>query len=211
MTAEYNETLPAEIRAAVAPLERSAGPIRTVADLARVVEGLSGRHDRLAGFLGDMVRGMDGYRRTFGLSSVALETFSEDGPALPSRLGAPGGAADMARAMAEVKLHQLAVMEGYYRATSEGSRHLLGEVDPQAVAEEAAKSGIQVGPVKLPGTFKPLLVQAVWEEMLRRFDRLRRLESADFDRFFREGFRSGYRECVEAQRPDPAEPSEEKE
>lgn len=210
MTADNNETLSSDVRSALAPLERYGGEIATTSEASRAIRELADRHDQLAQFLGDMVRGMDGYRKTFGLSTVELGALSEEGSEdLAARLGGGAGSDDMARAMAEVKLHQLAVMEGHYRATSDGSRRLLEEVDPQAVAKAAAGQGIRVGPVKLPGSFKPVLIQAVWEEILRRFDRLRRLESADFDRFFREGFRAGYRECVEAQRPEAVDTPEE--
>jgi hypothetical protein len=159
-------------------------------------------------FFLEMVRGMGEFRRAYEIPGAESELASLSPHDLARRLSAPAGAGEalgsVAQAMQELKLHHAALLEGYHEATHEGSRRLLDGLDPEAIRRELGGSRVRVGPISLGVGFRPVLVQAVWEEFLRRYRQLRALEPSDFERFYRDGFRHGYRRFGESRQARPA-------
>jgi hypothetical protein len=150
----------------------------------------------LLGFLLDMWRGMDGFRKANRLPGADPELLSLSPQDLAGKLLASPEKDKVRRSLAgwvqELKLHHAALLEGYQEAVAEGTRRILDEFDPEAMSRELEGMTIKVGPLPLSSAWRPVRVQAVWEEYLQRFQKMRSLESTDYERFHREGFRRGY-------------------
>ena len=150
----------------------------------------------LLAFFLEMLRGMEEFRRAYGIKGATSELSASSPEELARRLFAgPGGERAREALMTgvqDLKLHHAALIEGYHEATHTGARRLLDDLDPEAIRREFAGARIRVGPIALGTNIRPVLVQVVWEEFLRRYRQLRALESADFERFYRDGFRNGY-------------------
>jgi hypothetical protein len=158
-------------------------------------------------FLLDMWRGMEEFRRANQIPAADLEMSSLTLDRLAARLleGDTEALESLSRWVQELKVHHAALLEGYQEATGHGSRRILDELDPAALSREFEGARLKVGPVRLPARWRPVLVQAIWEEYLRRFQKLRSLEASEYERFHREGFRQGYRRFL--QRGRRREPS----
>jgi predicted component of type VI protein secretion system len=147
-------------------------------------------------FLLDMWRGMDGFRRSNQLPGADPELLSLKPHELAAKLlTSPEKEAvrrSLHRWVQELKLHHAALLEGYQEAVAEGTSGILDEFDPEAMSRELKGQKVKVGPVSLSSDWRPVRTQAIWEEYLLRFRKLRSLEAADYERFHREGFRRGY-------------------
>ena len=164
-------------------------------------------NQKLVGFVLDFARGVEEFRRAYGISSEerswpAPEDFTRR---LIGRGGEPRDAEEARRdldaILADLKVHQIAVLEGYTEATHAGSVRLLDSVDPEKVRDQFDRGTVQVGPFRLSARSRPVLVQAIWEEILRRCQQYRALDAAQFERFYRDGFQEGYRRFWTARRP----------
>jgi len=160
----------------------------------------------------DMHRGMNEFLRAYGLGGTEAEAQEAPVQALPysffSATERDGALRELEEGIQELKIHHAALLEGYHHATQEGSRRILDSVDPERLRGEFEGSKVRVGPLKLDCRWPPLLNQAIWEEMLHRFQQYRVLDPADFERFFRDGFRAGYRRFRETRMPQSALPAE---
>jgi hypothetical protein len=149
----------------------------------------------LLGFLLDLRRGRREFLRAYGLSGDSVED-GGDPEKLAQSLLEEGKDGDterlLQRWMSELMLHQAALLEGHQAAIQAGTLDLLRQLDPAALAESVRRSGVRLGPIALATHSGPLLQQAVWEEFLRRFRDLRQLDPAEYERFFRDGYRRGY-------------------
>ncbi len=156
----------------------------------------------LLAFFLEMLRGMEEFRRAYGIKGATSELSAFPPEELARRLLAgpeSGRARDALMAgVQDLKLHHAALIEGYHEATHAGAKRLLDDLDPEAIRRDFAGARVRVGPLSLGTNLRPVLVQVVWEEFLRRFQQLRALEPADFERFYREGFRDGYHRFREA-------------
>jgi hypothetical protein len=153
-------------------------------------------------------RGMVEFRRAYGLGEPDSFLDSMTPEEILAGLAATGTGAEvrlaLERGIEDLMIHQASLLEAYQAATARGSRTLLDSLDPEALRNQVEAGKVRIGPVTLPARFPPVLMQAVWEEFLRRFAELRRLDPADFERFYRDGFRDGYREFRAARGPrDP--------
>ncbi len=156
----------------------------------------------LLSFYLDMTRGMSEFRRAYGLDAAGepppprtpgdlareLSTEAEAGPAWR----------ELRSGLQDLKVHHAALLEAYNEAAQTGSRRLLDSLDPNEIRKEFQGAKVRVGPFKIPCHSGPLLVQAIWEELLRRFRQYGALDAAQFERFYREGFQRGYRQFFEA-------------
>jgi hypothetical protein len=151
---------------------------------------------------------MEEFRRVYGLSASEAGVSTVRPEELAERLFNPGewnGALrELEDGIQELKFHHAALLEGYHQATHEGARELLQSLDPERLREGFEGGKVQLGPLRLSCSWQPILVQAIWEEMLRRFQEYRALEPGDFERFYIEGFRKGYRRFWEG-RPAPTD------
>jgi predicted component of type VI protein secretion system len=148
-------------------------------------------------FLG-LRRGMIEFRRAYGLGEPDSLLDSMTPEEILSGLPAMRARGDVRLALEQgvedLMIHQASLLEAYQAATQRGSRTILDSLDPETLRNQVEAGKVRVGPITLPARFPPVLMQAVWEEYLRRFAELSRLDPADFERFYRDGFRDGYRE-----------------
>lgn len=153
----------------------------------------------------DLRRGMLEFRRAYGLDEGASLLDSMTQEEILRRLPTEGARGEtwtaLDRGIGDLMVHQASLLEAYQAATQRGSRTLLDRLDPETLRNQVEAGKVRVGPLTLPVSFPPILMQAVWEEFLRRFAELRRLDPADFERFYRDGFRDGYREFRAARSP----------
>ncbi len=169
----------------------------------------------LLGFFLDMERGMEEFLRAYGLPGRASRFAGLPAEEVARRLVGGGDPAESLQAVREriqeLKVHHAGLLEGYHEAAQSGTRRLLDELDPESMRKEYAGSSIRVGPLKLSSRLRPVMMQVVWEEFLRRFAQLRALAPADYERFFRDGFRRGYQSFRDARlgRSAPAPENEE--
>jgi hypothetical protein len=155
-------------------------------------------------FLG-LRRGMVEFRRAYGLGEPESLLDSMTPEEILGRLSEaePRGDVRIAieRGIEDLMIHQASLLEAYQAATQRGSRAILDALDPETLRNQIEAGKVRVGPITLSTRFPPVLMQAVWEEFLRRFAELRRLDPADFERYYRDGFRDGYREFRAARSP----------
>jgi hypothetical protein len=159
----------------------------------------------LLGLLISLQRGMEEFRNAYGLAAPSPSA-EKAAPADPRDLAAAilnaGETEDplqrLRQWIRELRIHTAGLLEAHYVSTSEGSRRLLGEMDPAAMAGEFKGSTVKVGPMRVPCVWGPLLMQSVWEEYLKRFQSMKALDPGDFERiFFRDGFTEGYARFLE--------------
>ncbi len=164
----------------------------------------------LLGFYLEMRRGMEEFRRVYGLSVSEADSSSIRPEKLAERLFDPREGAEALRelegGLQELKIHHAALLEAYHQSTHEGARELLQTLDPDRLRESFEGGKLQVGPLRLSCRWRPILVQTIWEELLRRFQEYRVLEPGDFERFYIEGFRKGYRRFWEGRFPQSGGP-----
>ena len=155
-------------------------------------------------FLG-LRQGMVEFRRAYGLGEPDSLLDSMTPEEILGRLSATEVRGDVwiaiERGIEDLMIHQASLLEGYQAATQQGSRTILDSLDPEALRNQVEAGKVRIGPITLPARFPPVLMQAIWEEFLRRFADLKRLDPADFERFYRDGFRDGYREFRAARSP----------
>ena len=155
-------------------------------------------------FLG-LRRGMVEFRRAYGLGEPESLLDSMTAEEILGRLSVAEARGDVwiaiERGIEDLMIHQASLLEAYQAATQRGSRAILDALDPETLRNQIEAGKVRVGPITLPTRFSPVLMQAVWEEFLRRFAELRRLDPADFERYYRDGFRDGYREFRAARSP----------
>jgi hypothetical protein len=155
-------------------------------------------------FLG-LRRGMVEFRGAYGLGEPESLLDSMTPEEVLGRLSAAEARGDVwiaiERGIEDLMIHQAALLEAYQAATQRGSRTILDSLDPETLRNQVEAGKVRIGPISLPVRFPPVLMQAVWEEFVRRFAELRRLDPADFERFYRVGFRDGYREFRAARSP----------
>jgi|GEM_PF-5644696 len=164
----------------------------------------------LAGFYADMVRGMAEFRKVYGIPGAGEIESAPARELLAQALDPAAGertVAEMEARIQDLKVHHAALLEGFHEATAIGSHELLATLDPRAIHDEYRDTKIQVGPLKLSSRLRPVMMQVVWEEFLRRFKRLRSLEPSDYEKFFRDGFREGYRRFLVAHSPGRGGPA----
>ncbi|MBK8232228.1 MAG: hypothetical protein IPK72_16995 [Candidatus Eisenbacteria bacterium] len=159
-------------------------------------------HRTLLHSLLELERGVLEFRRVYGIASDELPLPDPDD--LARRLAHPVEAAqarmELDRILQDLKVHQIALLEGYTEATQVGSQRLIESLDPEKVRDQFDRGSVQVGPLKVSARFRPVLIQAIWEEILRRCQQYRALDPVQFERFYREGFQRGYRRFWEARR-----------
>ncbi len=184
---------------ALAPLAEAAGragDAREGQALADLLLRTSNTLRVLTGLHRDMVRGKELFEKAYSMGKKAessTDVSADD--LLNGLLDHARHSATLARVeeeIQELKVHHAALLEGYHEATLQGSKELLRRLDPAEIREEMRGTRIKVGPFALGARFQPVMIQAIWEEFLHRFRRLKDLEPADVDRLYREGFRSGY-------------------
>ena len=167
---------------------------------------------QLVAFYYDLVCAMGEFHRLYGLTGAGPAVPAETPDLLLKRLEDPATAAaahaQLAVGIRELKLHHAALLEAYHQAAHDGACELLDTIDPERLRREFEGEKVRVGPIRISCRWKPLLMQAIWEEQLARFRRYRAMEATDFERFFREGFRKGYRRFLDPERP--AEPPPER-
>lgn len=142
--------------------------------------------------------GMIEFRRAYALGDADSPLDSMDPPQILGRLAVVTGRHEileaLERGIEELMIHQTGLLEAYQAATQHGSRRILDRLDPKSMRDEVHGGSVRVGPLSIPSSFPPVLMQAVWEEYLRRFAELRQLDGTDFERYYRDGFREGYQE-----------------
>jgi hypothetical protein len=192
--------IPPEILASLRTLVELRGsgvpPPGDAGELERFAGRLAEITHLLLGFYQDMQRGMDEFHRVYGIPGLTPGAGSPEAAEFTRRLfDEDGGEARerLREVIQELKVHHAGLLEGYQEAAHEGARQLLEALDPEAIRREYAGSRIEVGPFKLSSRLRPVMVQVVWEEFLRRFAQLKALAPADYERFHRDGFRRGYR------------------
>ncbi|NNF06743.1 MAG: hypothetical protein HKN21_08280 [Candidatus Eisenbacteria bacterium] len=205
--------MPEYMVAALKPLLEQAGADLEIAkrpnELQAVATRMRNLNLLLASFVLDMSRGMEQFRKIYGLpSGNPVDESSEEKLLKRVLSGAEGDAAlnDLRDTLQDLKLHHAALLEGYQQATHIGSAEILRQLDPLSMERKHRDSSIKVGFMKLPSSFKPVMMQVIWEEFIDRFRKLRKLEPNDYEKFFRDGFREGYQKFRESRSgPRPAE------
>jgi hypothetical protein len=184
------------MREAMEVREDTGAPPLSSQDAENAARQIAALNHQLLGFLLEMHRGMGEFRRSYGLA-VDSEAGLVTRESVASDLFRSGGGERIGRLTEmlsrELMVHHAALLEGYHEATQDGSRRILGDLDPETMYREHAGSKIQVGPFQIDCSWRPVMFQVIWEEFIRRFERLKKLAPSDFERFYRDGFRRGYK------------------
>ena len=162
---------------------------------------------RLIAFLLELDRGVEEFRRSYGISNEerAWPTAEDLTRRLTGSKDSSEARRELEALLSDLMVHQIALLEGYTEATHAGSLRLLESLDPEKVRDQFDHGVVRVGPFRLSARSRPVLIQAIWEEILRRCQQYRALDAAQFERFFRDGFQRGYRRFWEARRSGGAQ------
>lgn len=101
-------------------------------------------------------------------------------------------AADLEKALHELKYHQLAFLSGFRTSVKEGTRELLKTLDPQVIEAELAQKSVRVAGLKISFKLAPFKHKLLWREYQRRVGELLHLEDQQLEGKFRPHFRQGY-------------------
>lgn len=104
--------------------------------------------------------------------------------------------AEMARALDELKYHQLAFLSGYKRSVKEGTLNAIRALFPLRLEREFAGQTVAVGPFKIPFRFLPFKKSFLYKELRHRFEELAAEDVQYFEAKFRNAFTSGYVEVM---------------
>jgi len=105
-------------------------------------------------------------------------------------------AAEMERALDELKYHQLAFLSGYKRSVKEGTLNVMRRLSPAELERELAHRKISLGPFSIPYRLLPWKRVLLYNELRRRYEDLAREDVQFFEAKFRSAFTSGYVEVM---------------
>ncbi len=103
---------------------------------------------------------------------------------------------EMARALDELKYHQLAFLSGYKHAVKSGTLNVMGVLSPQKLEENLALKKISLGPIKIQLSIVPWKNGVLYKEYRRRFEDLKHEDVQFFEAKFRTAFTAGYVEVM---------------
>ncbi len=104
--------------------------------------------------------------------------------------------AEMARALDELKYHQLAFLSGYKRSVKEGTLNAIRALFPSRLEQEFIGQQVSVGPFKIPYRFLPFKRIFLYNKLCRAFEELVAEDVQFFEAKFRNAFTSGYVEVM---------------
>lgn len=106
--------------------------------------------------------------------------------------------AAMQRALDDLILHFMGLLEGYRSGIDEGVQKLLQKSDPETFRAQVAGASITLGPVKIPYRFIPMAVEWKVLQMMRRAheELLQEDRGVLEKRYFRPFFIRGYEKCI---------------
>ena len=105
-------------------------------------------------------------------------------------------AAEMARALDELKYHQLAFLSGYKHSVKDGTLNAIRGLSPAQLEKELAEKYISLGPLKIPCRILPWKCHTLYKEYCRRYAELTKEDVQYFEAKFRKAFTGGYVEVM---------------
>lgn len=104
--------------------------------------------------------------------------------------------ADLQRVFRDLALHQIGMVKGF----EESLRAVLREFDPTVIEAEVALSPVQIGPLRLPPSFRLLKQWGAWKHFKRKHRRFTEEEVRIFEQLLAPHFAKGYLDVQKTQR-----------
>lgn len=104
--------------------------------------------------------------------------------------------ADLQRVFRDLALHQIGVIKGF----EESLRAILREFDPAAIEAEIEASPVEIGPLRLPPSFRLLKHWGAWKHFKRKHRRFTEEEVRIFEQILAPHFAKGYLDVQKTQR-----------
>ena len=104
--------------------------------------------------------------------------------------------ADLERVFRDLALHQIGLIKGF----EESLRAVLREFDPAAIEADVAVSPVQIGPLRLPPSFRLLKQWGAWKHFKRKHRRFTEEEVRIFEQLLAPHFAKGYLDVQKTQR-----------
>jgi predicted component of type VI protein secretion system len=104
--------------------------------------------------------------------------------------------ADLQRVFRDLALHHIGVIKGF----EESLRAVLREFDPAAIEAEIEVSPVEIGPWRLPPSFRLLKQWGAWKHFKRKHRRFTEEEVRVFEQILAPHFAKGYLDVQKTQR-----------
>ncbi len=104
--------------------------------------------------------------------------------------------ADLERVFRDLALHQIGLIKGF----EESLRAVLREFDPAAIEADFALTSLQIGPLRLPPSFRLFKKWGVWKQFKRKHRRFTEEEVRIFEQILAPHFAKGYLDVQKTQR-----------
>ncbi len=109
---------------------------------------------------------------------------------------AEASSAEIARALDELKYHELALLSGYKKCVKEGTLNVLQPLSPEQLRQDLAQENVSWGPLKIPFRLAPFKNAVLYREFCRRYRELTAEDERFFEDKFRNTFRNAYKEVM---------------
>jgi predicted component of type VI protein secretion system len=104
--------------------------------------------------------------------------------------------ADLERVFRDLALHQIGLIKGF----EESLRAVLREFDPAAIEADLARTPLQIGPLRLPPSFRLVKRWGAWAQFKRKHRRFTEEEVRIFEQILAPHFAKGYLDVQKTQR-----------
>ena len=104
--------------------------------------------------------------------------------------------ADLERVFRDLALHQIGLIKGF----EESLRAVLREFDPAAIEADLALTPLQIGPLRLPPSFRLVKRWGAWTQFKRKHRRFTEEEVRIFEQILAPHFAKGYLDVQKTQR-----------
>ena len=142
---------------------------------------------------------------TMMLTGDDFKIYNSSGDELKALLLAPNISEEQAhttmsllkKALEKDLFHQLALLDGYKKSTTEGTLKLLGEIDPEKLKQEISDDTFKLGPLEIPYRMIPFLLNS---NLVKHYSKKHQELKADLvmlgRSIFLPSFLSGYHERI---------------
>jgi len=103
---------------------------------------------------------------------------------------------EIARALDELKYHELALLSGYKKCVKEGTLKVIQPLSPERLRQDLANEKVAWGPLRVPFRLVPFKRAVLYREFSRRYRELVSEDERYFEDKFRNTFRNAYKEVM---------------
>jgi len=103
---------------------------------------------------------------------------------------------DLERVFRDLALHQVGLIKGF----EESLRAVLREFDPAVIEADIALSPVEIGPLRLPPSFRLFKKWGAWKRFKRKHRRFTEEEVRIFEQILAPHFAKGYLDVQKTQR-----------